>query len=90
MQPSLMQWLASVGWTAFTWALAGLLLLNVGAVALLILRRDRHAVQRYTSFWLAGNLLLVAVGVGIPAITAVARLALLGASTVVPEIVLSS
>jgi nitrate reductase gamma subunit len=90
MQSSLMQWLASVGWTAFTWALAGLLLLNAGAVALLIRRRDRHMVQRYTSLWLAGNLLLVTVGVGIPAITAVARLALLGASTVVPEIVVSS
>lgn len=86
MQPSLMQWLAGLGWTAFSWSLAGLLLLNAGAAFAMITRRDRDTVQRYTSFWLAGNLLLLAVGIGIPAITAVARLVLLGMSAVIPGV----
>lgn len=84
MESSLLQWLTGIGWTAFTWALGGLLLLNGAAVTLWIVKPDRMLVQRYTSLWLAGNLLLVAIGVGVPTITAVARLAVMGARAVTP------
>jgi hypothetical protein len=86
MQTSLLQWLANVGWTAFTWSLGGLLLLNVGAAAFMLTRGSRDVVQRFTGLWLAANLLLLAVGVGVPAITAIARLTLLAVRAVVPEI----
>lgn len=86
MQATLTQWLAGVGWTAFTWALAALILVNVGAFVLFTSRGDRSLVERYTSWWLAANFFLLAIGVGVPAITAVARLAILGASAVLPDV----
>lgn len=90
MQATLMQWLSGIGWTAFVWALGALILLNVGAFVLFVSRGDRSLVERYTPWWLAANLLLVGIGVGIPAITAVARLAVLGASAVLPGVSLST
>ena len=86
MLTTLTHWLGSLGWTAFAWALGALLVLNVASLALLLTRRDRELVQRYTALWLAANLLLVAIGVGIPAITAVARLTLMGLGAVVPDL----
>lgn len=86
MESSLLQWLTGIGWTAFTWSLGGLLLLNGLAITLWITKRDRSLVQRYTSFWLAANLLLVAIGVGVPTVTAVARLAVMGARAVTPGV----
>ena len=83
MTSPLLQWLASIGWTAFTWALAGWLALNLAAL-LLFLKRDRALVERYTSMWLAANLLLVAIGVGVPAITSTARLVMIGVGAIVP------
>ena len=86
MLTSLAHWLGSLGWTAFAGALGALLVLNAASVALLLTRRDRELVQRYTALWLAVNLLLIAIGVGIPAITAVARLTLMGLGAVVPDL----
>jgi len=85
MQATLTQWLAGIGWTSFTWALAALILVNVGAFLVFTARGDRQLVERYTPWWLATNFFLLAIGVGIPAITAVTRLALLGASAVLPD-----
>jgi hypothetical protein len=90
MQATITQWLAGIGWTAFTWALAALIVVNVGAFVAFTSRGDRSLVERYTSWWLAANLFLLSIGVGIPAITAVTRLALLGASAVLPEIRVSA
>lgn len=87
MQVPLTQWLAGVGWIAFTWALAALILVNAAAFLLFSARGNRDHVARYTSWWLAANLLLIAIGVGVPAITAVARLALVAARVVLPEAV---
>lgn len=86
MDRTLLEWLGGLGWSVFTWSLAALLLLNGGALLLFLRRRDRTLVQQYTSFWLAANLLLIAVGVGGPAIAAVARLAVLGARAVAPAV----
>lgn len=84
MQATLTHWLASIGWTSFTWALAALIVVNVSAFVVFATRGDRRLVERYTPWWLATNVVLLAIGVGIPAITAVTRLALLGASAVLP------
>lgn len=86
MQATVTQWLAGIGWTAFVWALGAIVVLNVGAFALFVARGDRSLVERYTPWWLAVNLLLLSIGVGIPAVTAVTRLAILGASAVLPAV----
>jgi hypothetical protein len=86
MQATLTQWLAGIGWTAFIWALAALIIINVGAFIAFTARGDRALVERYTTWWLGANLFLLAIGVGIPAITAVTRLAILGASVVLPDV----
>lgn len=84
MDTVLTEWLAGVGWRAFTWALAGLLLLNGAAAIMFVLQGSRGMVQRWTSAWLAGNLLLLAVGIGVPAATSLARLAVTVAQRAVP------
>lgn len=86
MDRTLLEWLSGLGWSAFTWSLGGLLLGNGVALLLFFRKRDRALVQQYTSLWLGANLLLVAIGVGVPAIAAVARLAVLGARTVAPAL----
>ncbi len=85
MQATLTQWLAGISGTAFTWALAALIVVNVSAFVVFSTRGDRQLVERYTPWWLATNFFLLAIGVGIPAITAVTRLVILGASAVVPD-----
>jgi hypothetical protein len=84
VEQSLAGLLARVGWAAFTVALAGLLLLNGAAIALWVWRKDRALVQRWVAPWLAGNVLLVLVGVGVPAVTSAARLVILTVGNTVP------
>lgn len=67
--------LSRLGWAAFTLAFGSWLLLNGGAALLLWWKRDCALVQRYTSWWVALNVLLLAIGVGVPAMTAAAQLA---------------
>lgn len=87
METGLMEWLAAFGWRAFTWSLAGLLLLNAAAAIGFILRGTRGTVHRWTAAWLAGNLLLLAIGVGVPTMTTLARLVVTGAQRAVPATV---
>lgn len=84
MDTVLTEWLAGMGWRAFTWSLAGLLLLNGAAAIAFVLQGSRGLVQRWTSVWLAGNLLLLAVGIGVPATTSTARVVVSVAQLSVP------
>ncbi|MBL0937874.1 MAG: hypothetical protein IBJ03_03205 [Gemmatimonadaceae bacterium] len=79
------QWLASVGWTAFAWAFAGLLIVNGAAAILWVMQGSRETVQKWTSAWLAANLLLVTIGLGVPTLTTAARLGIAGARAVTPN-----
>lgn len=40
--------------------------LNVGAVMLVVMKRDRGLVNRWTARWLAANLTLLGAGLGVP------------------------
>ncbi len=40
--------------------------LNVGAVLLLVIKRDRGLVNRWTARWLAANVALLGAGLGVP------------------------
>ncbi len=81
MGSSTVEWLGRLGWGTFVVALAGLLIVNGAAIAAWIARRDRELVRRWVAPWLAANLLIVFVGVAVPAVTSAARLAILLGNT---------
>ena len=76
METSVLDWLASVGSTAFRWSAAGFILVNGAAVAAVLLTRDRTLVNRWTGRILAANLVLAGTGIGIPLVTAASRFAI--------------
>jgi uncharacterized iron-regulated membrane protein len=84
LEQTLSALLARIGWAAFLIALGGLLLVNGTAIALWIWRKDRDLVQRWVAPWLAMNVLLVLIGVGVPAVTSAARLVVLTATDMAP------
>lgn len=90
MDVTVLSWLQRTGWSAFTWALAGILLVNGVALFAFFWKRERSLVNAWTGPVLAANIVLVAIGIGIPLITSAARLAILGMSSVIPGISISS
>lgn len=69
-------WLENVGTTAFAWSALAFVVLNGAGVALFLARRDRAVVNRWTSRFLAANLVLLGTGLGVPLATLAARTAL--------------
>jgi hypothetical protein len=91
MDRVVLDWLGRVGWIAFSWGLAGLLVLNITAIVLFLRRRDRTLVDRWTAPWLAMNVLLLAIAVGVPTVTTAARLVVVaGANTLPGRLLLST
>lgn len=90
MDVTVSSWLQSTGWSAFSWALAGLLLVNGVALIAFLWRRERSLVNAWTGPVLAANIVLVAIGIGVPLVTSAARLAILGMSSVIPGIAISA
>jgi hypothetical protein len=76
MKESMLAWLHDAG--AWVWhaSVALLVLLNVTAVLVVAVTRDRGLVNRWTGRWLGTNLGLIAFGVGAPMVTGLLRLAL--------------
>ncbi len=89
MDVTALSWLQSIGWGAFTWALAGVLLVNSAALFAFLWKRERSLVNAWTGPFLAANIVLVAVGIGVPMITSAARLAIIGIRSVVPDMAIS-
>ncbi len=85
MELTVLHWLRTVGWSAFTLALGGLFVVNAIAIVAFLAKRDRRLVNTWTGPVVAANILLVAIGVGVPLVTSVARLAIMGARGVVPS-----
>lgn len=84
MDVTVLGWLQSIGWSAFTWALGGVLLVNGVALIAFIWKREHSLVNAWTGPVLAINIVLVAIGIGVPMVTAVARLAILGMRGLIP------
>ena len=61
-QPTAPLALQSAGWSAFTWALAGVLLVNGAALSAFIWKRERSLVNAWTGPVLAANIVLVPRG----------------------------
>jgi len=76
MQMAVVQWLDQLGSTAFTFSAWAFVLLNGYGVAMVAWRRDRAMVNRWTSRFLAANLLLLGVGLGVPTMTLAVRTAI--------------
>ncbi|HSE67248.1 MAG TPA: hypothetical protein VLB12_09685 [Gemmatimonadales bacterium] len=73
MQADILTMLSGVGSWTLRAALILFVLLNGTAVALVVVRRDRTLVNRWTSRWLAANIALLGVGAGIPLLTGLLR-----------------
>lgn len=80
METAVLDWLARVGSSAFTYSAALFVLVNGAAVAAVVITRDRTLVNRWTGRLLAANLLLLGTGLGVPLVTAVTRLGILAVS----------
>lgn len=76
MKDAMVTWLQDAGAWSWHMGLTLLVLLNVAAVAVVLVTRDRALVNRWTSRWLATNLGLLGLGLGGPLVTGVVRLAL--------------
>ena len=83
MEPSFVQWLDRVGTLALFVAITLFVIVNGLFIAGIIVRRDRALVNTWTSRILAVDLALVALGLGVPAVSATARF---GARMLMPEI----
>lgn len=83
MQSSVVDWLASVGSTAFAWSATAFVLVNGAAIAAVVVTRDRTLVNRWTGRLLGANLILAGAGLGIPLVTSMAQLAI---SAVTPAV----
>ena len=67
--------------------ICGALLVGVNLVGLgLFLRYDRRVVQRWTSPWIAANLLLLGVGAGVPMVAGIVRAAVAVFSATTPPV----
>jgi hypothetical protein len=80
METTVLDWLARVGSSAFTYSAALFVLINGAAVIAVVVTRDRTLVNRWTGRLLAANLMLVGTGLGVPLLTAVTRLGILAVS----------
>ena len=69
MQASVIQWLDQVGWATFRYSAWAFVLLNGAGLAMVIWKRDRAMVNRWTSRFLAVDLLLLGAGLGVPIVT---------------------
>lgn len=76
MQSTVVSWLDSMGSLAFTVSAWAFIVLNGFALALFAWKRDRGLVNRWTSGFLALNLVLLGTGLGVPLLTFTARTAL--------------
>jgi hypothetical protein len=80
-------WLDAAAARVFGLAALLFIALNAGAIWLVIAKRDRTIVNRWTGRWLAANLLLLGAGVGVPVVAKVVRMtvAAVAASRSIPR-----
>ncbi|HSR15515.1 MAG TPA: hypothetical protein VLL51_07165 [Gemmatimonadales bacterium] len=75
MDVAITSWLSSVSGLVFRTCAFLFVVLNLGAVALVVGTRSRALVQRWTSPWLAANFLLIGAGAGVPLVAGIAQAA---------------
>ena len=75
MDVDILQWLSSLSATVIRASIVLFVAVNAVALATFAVRRDRSLVQRWTSPWLATNLVLIGAGVGTPLLIGLAKFA---------------
>lgn len=83
MLDSLVLWLDQISAQVFWTCAAGLVLIDLAAVAVVMQTRSRALVNRWTGRVLAANLLLLGAGLGVPAAAFTLKLA---ASALLPAV----
>lgn len=73
MEPTVVSALDSIRQLAFSVSLWAFVAVNATAAAVVVITRNRSLVQRYTSPWLAANIILLGTGVGVPLVAGVAK-----------------
>lgn len=76
MEFDVMQWLSAVSGTVVRTAAVLFVIVNAVALGTLAVKRDRSLVQRWTTPWLATNLILVGAGVGTPLLIGITKFAI--------------
>lgn len=66
--------LGAFGSMVFRWCLVGFVLLNAAGAVAVFLTRNRQFVNRWTSRFVAANLLLLGAGAGVPLVAGALRL----------------
>jgi hypothetical protein len=84
MNGPILAWLGAAGSWAWQTSVVLLIVLNVAAVAVVSVTRDRGIVNRWTSTWLGINVGLIALGAGVPVVTGLLRLAVKALPTLGP------
>jgi hypothetical protein len=67
-------WLDGTAARVFALCATLFVVMNAGAIALVIATKDRAFVNRWTARWLAANLALIGAGAGVPVVAKVMRL----------------
>ncbi|MGQ0640449.1 MAG: hypothetical protein ACT4P6_06710 [Gemmatimonadaceae bacterium] len=67
-------WLDAAATRVFALCAMLFVVMNAGAVALVVARRDRGFVNRWTARWLGANLAVIGAGVGVPIAAKVVRM----------------
>jgi len=80
----MLAWLGAAGSWAWQTSVVLLIVLNVAAVAVVSVTRDRGIVNRWTSTWLGINAGLIALGAGVPVVTGLLQLAVKALPTLGP------
>jgi len=80
----MLAWLGDVGSWAWQTSVVLLIVVNVLAVAVVSVTRDRGIVNRWTSTWLGINVGLIALGAGVPVVTGLLQLAVKALPTLGP------
>jgi uncharacterized membrane protein YqgA involved in biofilm formation len=73
MESSVVSVLDSIRQFAFTASLGAFVLVNATAAGVILVTRSRAVVQRFTSPWLATNIILLGTGVGVPMVAGVCK-----------------
>lgn len=73
MEPTVVSVLDSIRQISMTVSLWAFVLVNAAAIGVVAVTRSRAVVQRFTSPWLATNILLLGTGVGVPMVAGVAK-----------------
>lgn len=84
MDLAITTWLSSISDFVFRTCAILFVVLNVGAIGLVVTTRSRALVQRWTSPWLAVNLLLLGAGAGVPLMAGIAKAAVRAVSSSPP------